>query len=454
MPGTGRAVFARLANGLPAVAWPVIPTPAGAGMLALLHQLDASQWWDAARLERHQHIQLARLLAHARRTVPFFEERLAGYDVGIAVPSTDFAHLPRLSRDEVHDHGDALRSRVVPPAHGALVGYVTSGSSGHPLRVAGTRLHGLFWRALVLRDHLWHRRDFGGRLAVLKASAGDVLHANWGAATAGVFETGPSASFSSSRDVAEQAAWLHAQDPDYLLGYPSNLGAVLGYCRDQGFALPRLREVRSFGEALPADLRAFCQAELGVPLTDSYSAAEVGVIALQCPHHDHYHVQSEHLLVEILHPDGRRCAPGEQGRVVVTPLHNFAMPLIRYELNDYAEVGPPCPCGRGLPVITRILGRRRHMLRLPDGSRHWPSFPAELWQPCPAIRQFQLVQIAPDAITLRLVVTRPLTPDEFAALGARLSARLGWPFRYEIEYCEQLAERAGFEDFVSVLDEP
>jgi len=28
------------------------------------------------------------------------------------------------------------------------------------------------------------------------------------------------------------------------------------------------------------------------------------------------------------------CAPGEIGRVVVTPLHNFAMPLFRYDIGD------------------------------------------------------------------------------------------------------------------------
>jgi phenylacetate-CoA ligase len=449
----GGAAFARLVSGLPAVAWPVIPTPAGAGMLALLYQLEASQWWDAGRLERHQYAQLGRLLDHARRASPFYEACLADLDPGEPISPAILARLPLLTRATVLEDADALQARFVPPDHGAVGEYRTSGSSGHPLRVVGTRLHDLFWRAVVLRDHLWHQREFGGRLAVLKASAGAGAQPNWGAATAGVFETGPSASFSSSHDVAEQARWLHEQDPDYLLGYPSNLAAVLGYCREHGLAPRRLREVRSFGEMLPAGLRGLCEAHFGVSLTDSYSAAEVGVIALQCPRYDHYHVQSEHLVVEVLHPDGRRCAPGEQGRVVVTPLHNFAMPLIRYELNDYVELGPPCPCGRGLPVIARILGRRRHMLRLPDGRRHWPSFPAELWQPCPAIRQFQLVQTDLDAITLRLVSTRPLTDAEKAALGERLSARLGWRFRYHVEYRERLADRAGFEDFVSAIDE-
>lgn len=60
-----------------------------------------------------------------------------------------------------------------------------------------------------------------------------------------------------------------------------------------------------------------------------YSANEVGYIALQCPRTEVYHVLSEGALVEVLDEHGQACAPGAIGRVVVTPLHNFAMPLFR-----------------------------------------------------------------------------------------------------------------------------
>jgi phenylacetate-CoA ligase len=87
-----------------------------------------------------------------------------------------------------------------------------------------------------------------------------------------------------------------------------------------------------------------------------YSANETGYLALQCPLSGHYHVQSETVLVEVLDEVGRACRPGETGAVVVTPLQNFAMPLLRYSLGDFAEVGSPCACGRHLPVLKEILG--------------------------------------------------------------------------------------------------
>jgi phenylacetate-CoA ligase len=113
----------------------------------------------------------------------------------------------------------------------------------------------------------------------------------------------------------------------------------------------------SVGEPVTAALRDIVRQAWDVPLKDSYSCEEAGYLAMQCPEQEVLHVQSENLLLEVVGNDGRPCVPGEAGRVLVTSLHNFATPLIRYELGDLAEVGAPCACGRGLPVIARVLGR-------------------------------------------------------------------------------------------------
>src|SRR5262249_14466253 len=145
-----------------------------------------------------------------------------------------------------------------------------------------------------------------------------------------------------------------------------------------------------------------------VEVVDSYSSEELGYIGLQCPGREHYHVQAENLLVEVLRGDGSPCVAGETGRMVVTTLHNFAMPFVRYANGDYAEVGPACPCGRGLPVLTRIAGRQRNMLMRPDGVQHWPSFPTEVWGGIAPVRQLQVVQDALDHVEVRLVLPRDL----------------------------------------------
>src|SRR5690606_36464707 len=114
----------------------------------------------------------------------------------------------------------------------------------------------------------------------------------------------------------------------------------------------------------------------GLParVLDTYGCQEAGKLALACPE-GRYHVCVESVLLEIIDDAGAPVGPGGEGWVVITSLFNYATPFIRYRLGDRAVAGDgePCPCGRTLPVIARILGCARNMLVMPDGSRRWPS---------------------------------------------------------------------------------
>jgi phenylacetate-CoA ligase len=177
------------------------------------------------------------------------------------------------------------------------------------------------------------------------------------------------------------------------------------------------------------------------------------VLAIQCPEAEHYHVQAEAVLVEIVDDGGRACPPGAVGRVVVTPLHNFATPLIRYHVGDYALAGDECACGRGLPVISRVMGRTRNMVRLPDGASVFPSLdPKALTQIAP-LRQIQLVQKTLAEIEANLVATRPLNAAETVRLGAAVGRMLGHPFPLRLVYMDEIPRAASgkYEDFRSEL---
>jgi phenylacetate-CoA ligase len=445
-----------LRSAVPGISWPAVPDHDGALALAVQFQLAQSESWTPAEIARHQFRQLGALLRHAHATVPWWRDRLdaAGYDPRAEAPAPEwFRALPLLGRLEVQALGDALLSNAIPAEHGAVTRGQTSGSTGKPIRFHATQLNGLFWLAFTLRDHLWHQRDLTGKLAAIRIKVEREAAQGWGPATDVAFRTGPCATLNIRTDIDEQLAWLDEQDPDYLITHPSNLRALVRRSVERGWRPRRLREARTFAEALPDDLRAVCLDAWNVKLCDTYSTEETGYIALQCPAHDHYHVQSESLIVEILGPDGAPCAPGETGRVVVTTLHNFAMPLIRYEIGDYAVAGGACSCGRGLPVITRILGRKRNMLKLPDGRQFYPSFPAEAWAAIAPIRQLQAVQRTLEDIEIRLVAERPLTAAEEARLGAAFRETLSHPFRISLAYRDEIGRSGNykFEDFISEL---
>lgn len=444
-----------LKSAVPGIGWPVIPSSEGASLLALQYQLEQSQWWPRERLEARQFEQLRELFAHVAQTVPFHRERLvsAGIDPGRPIDPVAFARLPLTTRRDIQTQDAALMSRAPPPAHGQLVEHKSGGSTGEPVRVFGTQLDSMFFLAHTLRDHLWHRRDFSGKLCAIRSRVNDSEQASWGPATDALFVTGPRAILNIRTDLERQLEWLRRHDPAYLLSHPTNLRELAQLSIRTGVRLPGLKEVRCFGEALPGELRALCAEAWDARVTDVYSAEEVGYIALQCPENEHYHVQSEHLLVEVLDDQGRPCIPGAVGRVVVTSLHNFAMPLLRYELGDYAEVGAPCGCGRGLPVLKRILGRSRNMLTMPDGQRFWPSTPAIRYAGAAPIRQLQIVQTTRNAVEARFVAERELLPGEEDAMVAAIHEALGFPFEVTLTRLDaiQRSPSMKFEDFVSLV---
>jgi len=440
---------------VPGIGWPAVPPPVGASMLAMQFQLQQSQWLPPEVLRERQLQQLAPVLRHAHETVPFYRQRFAAarFDPRSGFASAAFFRLPLLTRADIQSAGDALATKQLSPDHGKSLIFGSSGSTGEPIKVLGSEVTHFFGSALTLRDHLWHRRDLSGKLAAIRTMVESATMQGWGPATDAVYSTGPSAMLSISNDIGVQLAWLVEQNPDYLLSHPSNVLALARRCLETGTRIENLREVRTFGETLPPDLRNMCRRAWGVPVTDVYSAEEVSTIALQCPEHEHYHVQAENLLVEIIDAEGLPCAPGQVGRVVITTLHNFVMPLIRYANGDYAEVGEPCPCGRGLPVLKRIMGRQRNMLILPDGTQHWPSFPAEIWADIAPIRQIQLVQHSLRQIGVNLVIDQPLMPEQQQRFIRALQESLGYPFEIELRHVQQIERGANckYEGFISLI---
>jgi phenylacetate-CoA ligase len=213
-----------------------------------------------------------------------------------------------------------------------------------------------------------------------------------------------------------------------------------------------LEEIRLISEPLDPELEQRLAAQWNVRCANIYSANEVGYIAFQCAERDGLHVQSESVFVEILDAKGQPCANGETGRVVVTPLHNLAMPLIRYEIGDFATVGASCACGRALPIIQDVRGRVRNMVRTPDGRRFWPTSMNGI-RKIPPVRQAQFVQPTVDRIEVRVVLDRPLTAAEAEQAIAFVRTTFGYPFDVSLAVVEAIERgpTGKFEEFLSLL---
>lgn len=447
-------------SAVPGIAWPGLAGPSADLLASLLWQLEESQWLTSDEIVARQFAQLAELIPYARQAVPFYRKLFRGLDIKHCLAVEQWRSVPILTRNRVQQAGNELIATRLPPSHGRVTTGQTSGSTGQPITVANTDITGMFWHALTLRGHLWHKRDLCAKLASIRIFPGGAaapphgsLSPAWGPSAAMLFDGGPCASLNIRATIGEQLAWLKRQDPVYLLTYPSNLAALAQRMFDEGVRLPRLREVWTISETLSPRVRALVTECWGVPVVDMYSSQEFGYIAIQCPVSGEYHIQAETVLVEVLDEQGEPCAPGEIGRVVITGLHNFAFPLIRYEIGDYAEVGGACACGRGLPSLRRIVGRTRNMLRLPNGERRWPVAGFREFMKIAPVRQFQLVQKSLELIEARLVVGRPLLPDEEAKVMGHIQDALGYRFTIGLVYLNDIprTNSGKFEEFICEL---
>ncbi len=196
------------------------------------------------------------------------------------------------------------------------------------------------------------------------------------------------------------------------------------------------------GEVLDDAIRARTQELLGVEIRDNYGSTE-GFIAWQCPRGS-YHVNAEHLAVEIVDDAGRQVASGEMGRILITTLENRLMPLIRYEIGDYAIASAEvCECGRTLPVIGRVIGRGINLFRMPNGLLKSPWPLVGPIKARPEIRQFQIVQETYDHYIVRYVSDRALDTDAQASISAGFDNVLGIEVTVSFALMETIPRTAG-----------
>lgn len=448
-----------LTSSIKGINWPALPEAQSVGRLATLFQLEQSQWWSAEKLLQHQFLQLTTLLEHAISNVPYYSSLLDKTLLSSPLNQQSWLTIPLLTRDKLQKAGPSINA-VKMPDHGGVAPARTSGSTGKPVEILRTPICDHFWNVFTLRDHIWHQRNLSGKLAVIRYSQSPAANSNdgqtstnWGPATHGLYNTGPCILINIHTPITQLIDWIEKTKPDYLLTHPSVVQELALHCEKYSVSFSSLCEIRTISESLPGGLRELCKKVWGIPLIDLYSTIELGYLALQCPQNDHYHVQSEGILLEVLDDNNQPCTPGQVGKVVVTNLHNFATPLIRYEVGDYAEVGDVCDCGRGLPVIKRIYGRYRNLVTLPNGEKSWPKFGMKKILEIAPVLQYQGIQHSLREIEYLLVMERPLTNAERKQLELLFIDYLFPSMKITITEVETISrsKNGKYEEFISLI---
>ena len=363
------------------------------GLMDLLRR----QWRSPEDIAELQRRELSAMVRHAYERVPYYHDLFGSVgakpaDIRTAedlrrIPITTRATIQSLPPEAIVARGTEL---------GACKEITTAGSSGAPLCVVLRHSDSSFYDMVWARAALANGQKLRDRVACLKFH---VPPRRW-FERLGIWRKDiVSLALPAERQVDE----LVRCRPDVLRANAYQLVELAERLLRAGVGTVRPRLVFSMGSVLDEASRRLVARAFGGEVFDFYGATELGCIAWECREHDGYHINADTVFVEFVTPNGP-AAPGEMGRVVCTGLHAFGMPFIRYDLGDVAVPDERrCACGRGLPMMRRIVGRADDFFVARDGTVRSPSIIVNRVKLIPGIARFHLTQRRDRRILARIV---------------------------------------------------
>ena len=236
--------------------------------------------------------------------------------------------------------------------------------------------------------------------------------------------------------IGELAEGLRRYRPRFLKGRARECYLLALLLREHGIDDIRFDGVFTAAEMCLPQFRKVIEEVFGCKVFDSYGHMERAVAISQCEAGS-YHVNADYGVMELV--DHQRRGPeGELfAKVIGTTLHNFAMPLLRYEVGDYIEPfpegeEPPCPCGRTLPLVKGVRGRFEDVVVTPDGQVL--SFIYNIFAHVGVCEFGQIIQDADDHLTILIVPGKHWGRAQDEELEVLLRRLLGDLMRFDIRH--------------------
>lgn len=407
-----------------------------------LRELSSSQWLDTKTLRQRQWERVREMVGYAFTHCPYYRDRLTreGLD-GVLRGWEDLRRLPTLSKLDIRQNGDRLRSREFQQKD--LLEAKTGGSTGVALQVYFDSQCQEKRNAAAMRSDQWAGWDIGMSVAAIWGNPpiADTLRAkvrNRLLDRTIYLDTMEINEGSVRRFVGD---WRRTT-PRVIFGHSHSIYVLAMYLHRLGVEDVRPRGIISTSMMLLEPERRLIEKVFRCPVTNRYGCEEVGLIACECEQHEGLHLNMDHVLVEFLTDDGVEAASDEEANIVVTDLVNRGMPLIRYRIGD---MGVPsdrmCPCGRGLQLMERVTGRQADFLKRPDGSLvAGVSLVERTLTAIPGIEQMQLVQDALHHVCAKVVRDKNFSEMSNLTLCNELQAVFGTDVAIEIQFVPVLEQ--------------
>ena len=194
-----------------------------------------------------------------------------------------------------------------------------------------------------------------------------------------------------------------------LRGYASSLGKLAEYAKDKGYKFPHLKLAIAGAESLQDDVRALFKEVMHADIQSQYANEECGILAQErvptLEKDNPMYWNNSGYFFEVLKFDSDEPAEyGELGRIVITDLHNYAFPVIRYDNGDTAILQAPNQFSNGYPTIEKLYGRRLDLTYTTTGTAVSPLTYGRILKHYENIAQWQFIQDGEKDYALNLIM--------------------------------------------------
>ncbi|MGI2327572.1 phenylacetate--CoA ligase family protein [Planococcus sp. YIM B11945] len=334
----------------------------GSEYYSVLKELDTYNYGDMQVQQAYQLKEMRRLIRHAKKNSPFYQEFYAGIDVESIQTLEDLKKLPVLEKAMVRNNGKKMFT--ISEEEG--VSSSTSGTTGTPQKVIFTKND--FQKRMAYLDHFkkqhgvinleMRRASFSDQQFVPQTQKSSIYWRDNLSAKQRLYSA-----FHCQTHTAEYLAQnLNEYKPEFIDGLPSSIYAIAQWINQNNFQLS-YRPIAIFpsGETLYPHYREEIEMAFGCPVRDQYASSEGAPFIIECPSGNlHYHLMTG--IIETM-PDGK---------MLVTCFHTYGTPLIRYEVGDVLEWEHPhktCECGSAHPLVKSLKGRTNDYLISKKGER-------------------------------------------------------------------------------------
>lgn len=392
------------------------------------------------------------MVAYAYRYVPFYrqtmdEMHLKPSDIRTAA---DLARLPIIERSTLRQNPDRFISSQVSKETAFKV--TTGGTSGIPCLVYhdGRSLfqniaHGERERSIMVE--LVGKR-WGYREAVIGSPTNTTGKVHLYTRKYGYFPKKINIErryLSMSDPVEQNIRILNDFRPDIIQSFGSYLQILFPYLLESGLPFHQPKLISFSSDGLSDSVRRLVQDQFHIPVLGTYEAGEAFKIGFECLEHRGYHVNEDLYPVRIVDEQGNELPPGESGDVVISNLVNRATVLLNYRLGDIATLYEQCcPCGRSLPLLSFVQGRKDDWITLGSGVKLHPSMIRTNFRHFDQIWQFQVMQRSLWHLDVSIVAAENCDHKQ---IGDRLKKMLaqvcGDDVRVDIQFVQYIERTAG-----------